>query len=266
MVKPIPEEDRKKWHGKSGKESFARPHSLEVLLDSATGKYATGLTEKDIEYLKSQGCSFDLSDTYDPVKAHTYWGSNAAKIKLPNHTMILDESRIQDYIKIRNLKASKFVANSLKDWQEGLYPEATHIIYDEREEVEVKATKIQQKNKAIGMILKMSLDDKTNVVRLLSDASVKGRSQDFIDVEVDKIINDPEKLDQFFDLFKMPKEEFVIRAQILEGIHRRILTKEGPSIFYMGEKLGFDMEETVKYFLDPNNQQVKITLLEKLTA
>ncbi len=265
VIKPIPE--KKSWHGKNGKESFARPHSLEVLLDPSTGRYATGLTNEDIEFLRTKhNINLDLSDHFDPDKPHPYWGSNGAKIKLPNHTMLMDDEKPLDFIKIKNLKASKFVANSFKDWEDGLYPEATHIIYDEREEVGMKATKVAKKNKAVGILLKMSTAQKINVVRLVSEKSVKGRSPEFIEVELDEIVNDNDKLDEFFKCINMKQEEFTVKAQILEGLDRRILTQEGNSIHYMGEKLGFDIDETVKYFLDPNNQQIKVAILEKLSA
>lgn len=263
IIKPIPEQS--KWHGKTGKDSFARPHGLEVLLDSATGKYATGLTEEEtIEYQIKTG--LDLSNTYKHGEPHPYWSTTSAKIKLPSHSLILNTEKDTDFIKIKNLKASKFVANSFKEWEDGLYPEATHIIYDEVEDVEMKATKVQRKNKAILWLAKQSLDYKTNIVRLLSEKSVAGRSQDFIDVEVDALLNNNETLEEIITLISMDKAEFTVRATIQEGINRRVLTMEGNAIFYMGEKLGFDMDDTVKYFLDPNNQQLKVVVMQKIQA
>lgn len=265
IIKPIPE--KKAWHGKNGKESFARPHSIEVLLDSQTGRYATGLTPKDIEYLReTHNINLDLSDTFHPEKPHPYWGSNGAKIKLPNHTMILNDDRPLDFIKIKNLKASKFVADSLKAFEDGEFPEATHIIYDEKEEVEAKASKIAKKNKAIGIVNKLSKDEKISFVRLLSNEGTAGRSDDFISVKMDEIVNDSEKVDQFLSLLRLDKAEVSVRASIAEGLYNRVLTKEGSAIYYMGEKLGFDLEDTVNYFTDPNNQLTKVAFLEKLAA
>lgn len=67
--------------------------------------------------------------------------------------MILDDTIALEFVKIKVLKASKFVANSLKDWENGLYPEATHVIYDESEEVGIKATKIQKKKESCKTFL-----------------------------------------------------------------------------------------------------------------
>lgn len=258
IIKPLPSE---KWHGKNGKESFSRPASLEVLYDSETGRYATGLTEEErAKYEKITG--LDLSDNFNPTEPHPFWGSNAAKIKLPNHTMILDDTRPLDFIKIKNLKASKYVANSVKEHEEGLWPDATHVIFDEQEEVQLVASKLQRKNKARAATLTMSLDEKTNLVRLLSDKTINGRSQDFIDVELDNIIEN--QIDDFAKFYKMDKTEVTTRAKIMEALSKNILTKEGSSIFYMGDKLGHDFEQVVAYFTDPDNQMIKVAILEKL--
>ena len=64
----------------------------------------------------------------------------------------------------------------------------------------------------------------------------------------------------------MDKQELYIRAMVQEAIYKNILTKEGMSIYYMGDMLGTDYEEVVKYFLDPNNQKQKVIILERLTV
>jgi len=43
-VRPI---EKKKWHGKTGKDSFARPVVVEALINVRTNTYDTGLTEED---------------------------------------------------------------------------------------------------------------------------------------------------------------------------------------------------------------------------
>ena len=43
-IKPL---DKERWHGKTGKESFTQPTKIKALYDVSTGRYATGLKEKD---------------------------------------------------------------------------------------------------------------------------------------------------------------------------------------------------------------------------
>lgn len=269
LVKPVP---TKKWHGKDGKDSFSRPQSFDVLYDSSTGGYATGLTEEEErEYGKKMGV--DLSNKFHQEEPHDYWGTTAARIKLPNHTMAFNLAIASDYVKVKNMKASKLVANSLQEWEAGKWPEATHIIYDEAQEVDLKASKIQNYQKCLVILSKMSTDEKTNMMALLSDKSSSGRSNNFVDVELNSLLSSVEnpqgadaKIEEFLRYAKMDAAESTTRAQILEGIHKGVITKEGHSHYYMGEKLGHDFEATVAYFMEPNNQQIKIAILEKITA
>ena len=258
-IRPL---DIPRWHGKQGKEAFTQPHTIEALYDHSTGGYATGLSEKEeIEYSKKMG-GVDLSNHFNQDAPHPFWGSKMGRIKLENATMILDDTIALEFVKIKVLKASKFVANSLKDWENGLYPEATHVIYDESEEVGIKATKIQKKKKAVKLSYELDKASQANIVQILTGKSVRNRSQDFIDIEIDEFIN--ERTDEFLVQAQMDKKDLSIRAAVLEAIFRNILTKEGTSIFYLSDKIGFDFESTIEWFKDPQNQNMKVSILDKL--
>lgn len=257
-IRPI---DSKKWHGKKGKESFTQPKVVEVLYDPATGKYATGLTDEEaLEYGKRLGVNLSNDFSYD--KPHPYWSSKAAEIRLENHTMVLDMEKPADFVKVKNMKASKQVANSVKEYEDGLYPDATHVIFDESEEVDLKASKIQTKEKATIIASKMSKDEKINIIQILSQKSLRGRSDNFVSVEMDTILND--QATDFLRYATMDKQEVYVRAAILECIHRNILTKEGSAVYYMGEQIGMDYESAVSWFKDPQNSKMKVSILEKI--
>jgi hypothetical protein len=246
-VRPLPVT---RWHGKKNKESFARPKAVEVLYDPKTGRYATGLTEEEEEkYSKIMGVS--LSDIFNANEPHPYFSTKPATIMLENRTMIFNPTIPADYVKIKNMKASKLVANSMLEWEQGKWPEATHVIFDESEENHTKATKVQLKQEAYAFLPKMTDDDKAAIVQILSERTVRGRSTDFLNVEVDAIIT--EKTDDFLRYMKMGRQEVGLRA------------KEGSSIFYMGDHLAVDYEGAVEWFRDPNNQKLKISIMEKLT-
>lgn len=259
-VRPI---IKKTWHEKTGVESFKQPTVIEVLFDPSTGAYATGLNpEEEAKYSKLLGV--DLSSRFDNASAHPYWSTAPAKIKLPNRTVIFNDEKPVEYVKIKNLRASKFCANSLKELEEGKWTEAEFVIFDESEEVAVKATKIQRKNKCIAIASKLSLEEQTNIIQILSDKSIHGRSQDFVSVELDKVIE--EQPDEFIRLSKMDKAEVYTRATILEAIYRNVLNKESAAIYYMGERLANDYEDSVQWFLDPQNSKMKVAIMEKLTS
>lgn len=259
-VRPL---ERKQWHGKKGKESFAAPKVVEALYNTNLGRLDTGLDEKEEkEYGIKLGVVLD--STYNPEIAHPVWSSKTFQVKLENMPQFFDTTKPLDFVKVKLMKASKYVANSMKEYEAGLFPQATHVIFDEEEEVALKATKIQQKSKAILVASKLSADEKINIVQVLSNKSLRGRSNDFIDVEIDNIIDT--RVEDFMRYAKMDKQEVYVRAAILEAIHRNILTKEGSSIFYMGDVLGMDFESTVEWFINPQNAKIKVKILEQLNS
>lgn len=259
-VRPI---EKKKWHGKMGKESFAQPISVRVLYSHSTGAYATGLTtEETEEYSKKLGVN--LGNTFNPQKAHDYWDTNAAKIKLPNYPVFFDNTIPLEFVRIKNLKASSRVANSWKEYQQGKFPLATHVIFDESEHIEVKATRIQKRRKCYKLAQEMSTDSLINIISIISDKRVRGRSQNFIDVQLEEVIEN--NTIQFLRYAQMDSKEVFVRASLQEAVYRNILTKEGVSIYYMGDKIANSFEDAVIYFMDPQNQVLKTSILEKLNS
>jgi hypothetical protein len=257
-IKPLPVE---KWHKKKGKDSFSQPKTIEVLYNNETGRYDTGLSEEDAEkYGKAMGV--DLGDNFNPNEPHPHWSTKAAWISLPNQTLILDTVKNSEFVKVANLKASKYVANSMKEYNEGLWPDATHVIYSEEEEREEKATKFQIEQQVSVKLNGMSLDAKTAIVRVLSKIPIKSNSQNFIDgVIYDLLKEDPNEI---LRVLNMGKEEVTVRATVLELLQKNILTKQAGKIQYMGEVIALDYEDAIKYFKDPNNMEMKVRLMEKL--
>lgn len=255
-VRPI---QKKTWHGKVGEESFKSGIVVEVLYDPQQGGYATGLTEEEAEeYGKKLGV--DLSNTFNATEAHAYWGSKAGAIKLDNVPMFFDTDNPRDYVKVANMKASKFVANSMNELNK--WPNATHVIYSEEEEAKEKASKIQLRNRASGIFMKLSTDDKLNFIQLMGQKSLRGRSQDHIDTELDALIQkDPEK---FISFTNMDKEDFAIMATLYEAIHRNVLIKQANNITYMGDVIAADIDDGIKWFKDPQNSKIKALIYQKL--
>lgn len=260
-IKPLP---LKKWHGKEGKDSIAQPIRFEVLYDPETGKYATGLTEDEAtKYSKLLG-GVDLSDGYSADKPHPYWSTQAASMKLPNHTIILHTERPAEFVKWKNLRASSQVANSLKEWQDGKYPFATHYIHDETEEVELKAGKIQRKLECVHLMASMSPEEMASLVQIISDKPMRTKSAQAILTALDEIVE--QKPDEFLKWAKADKGDVYLRATVLEAIHRGILTKEGTAVHYMSDRIGSDVDEAVNWFAHPDNQKQKVIILGKLTV
>lgn len=257
-IKPIEVE---KWHGKSGKESFGQPLKLKALYNKKTGRYSTGLKEEDRIRLEKL-TNFDLSDNFNPQQPHPFWDTEAATVTLPNHTIILNTSIPLDEIKYFITKASDFVANTESEYAEGKYPSATHVIFDEEEEVKIKATKAAIRTEAYKKALKMSVEQKRQIILILNGKNVRNQSNDFIEVEMDDILT--KQPEMFLEYVDRDKAYLSTKAMVLEGIYKSVLSKRGDSIYYMDELLGATIDDAVNYLNDPKNQSFKLIILEKL--
>ena len=258
-VRPI---ESKRWHNKTGQESFTRPKKIQALVDGSTMKYATGLTDQDKKDLVKKGVSYDLTDNYNSDNPHPFWDSNMAIIKLENNTMFFDTANALDFIKIRVMKASKYVANSMAEYDLGAWPEATHVIFDEAEQAQVLASKVETKNTAIIESSKLSLDRKVQLILVLGGKNMKNQSADFVAVELDKIITkDPS---EFLRYLNMDKKQTASHALVLEALQKSVLRREGQRIFHMDSPLGIDEIEVAEYLSKEENQDIKMLILSKI--
>ena len=257
-VRPI---EHKRWHNKTGQESFTRPKKIQALVDGNTMKYATGLTNEDIKKLVKEGISHDLSDHYNG-EPHPFWDSNMAVIKLENNTMFFDLANSIEFIKVKIMKASKYVANSMAEYEAGVWPEATHVIYDEAEQASVLASKVEEKNTAIIEASKLSLERKVQLILVLGGKNMKNQSADFVAVELDKIIQkDPR---EFLRYLNLDKKQLASHALVLEALQKSVLRKEGQRIFHMDSPLGIDEIEVAEYLSKEENQDIKMMILSKI--
>lgn len=273
-VRPL---EIKRWHGHKGKESFTRPKRLNVLVDEETRQYATGLNYTDKNYTDPDDpkkklteaeyygkiLKKDLSPIYLEDELHPFWDSKDPKVKLENRTMLFDHNIPIEHIRIQVMKASKFVANSMKEWEEGLYPYATHVITDEAEEVESKATKVQIKNQAIIKLSDTPVDRKIQLVLILDGKNLRGASDNTITVEVDKLVE--KKPDEVLRYLNMDKEQTAMHALVLEALQKNTLRKQGHKIMYYDSNIGNSVEEVIDYLQLDENQDLKLRIMSAIT-
>lgn len=259
-LRPIPSKEQP-WHGKTGEESFKVPSKCDVLVNADTNTYATGLTDAEAkEYGAILG--LDLSNKFDRSTIHPTWTSNAFTIILGEATQVFDTTKPRDFVKVKILKASKLVANSMKEYEMGEFPYATHVIDDEQQEMERKASKIESKTMAWELMPKLSMEDKCDIIQILRNKSLRNKPASFVNVEIDEIIN--ENAAEFIKFAKMNKETTFIHALIKEALYRNVLTKEGNAIHFMGDFLAASEDDAITYFKDPNQQRLKATIIGKM--
>lgn len=256
LVKPL---DVKKWHGKKNEEDFSRAKVIQALVDVNTNRYKTGLTEEEEEkYGKLLGKN--LSSLYNPEEPHPFWDSRQGEVRLENVTQILNPDFADHYVKIAVMKASKFVANSYKEWEEGLWPHATHVLLDEEDEVEIKASKLEAKNQAVLEGSKLSKERKIEIVFVISGKLLKGKSDNFVNVAFGELVDkNPEEVLRYI---RMNKETMSNHALVLEAIQKNVFMRDGHRILYHDSVLGQDVSEVITYLSDPKNQEFRIRILD----
>lgn len=280
QVKPVSSE---RWHGKKGAESFKRPHSIPALVDAETLTYKTGLdyfkksfTHPDNPEIKLTEAEYyglllkqDLSNQFDTEKPHPFWDSKMSNIKLENRTMFFDPENPIDYVRIKILKASKYVANSLTEHEEGLWPEATHVIFDEAEEIESLSKTVELKKQATIECAKLSKDKKIALIMVLSAdgdylkaRNLKGKSDAFVEVELSKIIES--NAEGIIEFINRSPEQALTHAMVLECLQRNVLYKEGHRIKYHESVIGESVADAVDYLLRPEQSEFKLRLTAQI--
>lgn len=258
-VRPLEKEN---WHNKKGKDSFKRPITIEALVGVDTGQFTTGLSDNDRERLE-KATGQNLSPDYIVGKPHEFWNSPAGVIKLEYKTNIFDTKKPFDEIKVKVLKASDLVANSMKEYEEGKFPGAIFVIFDEAEEVEMKAEKAAVKRQVVIESSKLTKTRKAEIVQILSGVSVRNQTENYIDWKLDEEVKD-KGAEKVLILIQRDKARTSLHAIILEALQKNVLRKEGSGIYYMDDQIGFDLEAAIDYLEDKKNQALKAQILEKI--
>lgn len=272
-IRPI---EKEKWHGKKGAESFQRPITIRALYDPAIMGYATGLSYKGVYNIPENTeelteaeyygklLKYDLSNVYDPDNAHPFWDGPLGSVKLENKTMLLDLSKPLNYVRYKILLSSKYVANSLQDVEKGLFPSATHYIFNEREDIEKKAIKTNMIKQAIIKSSSLTRTRKIEIINVLENANLKEQSDDFIEVNLARLIETKTK--EVLRLMDLDKEDLALHSTILEALQKSVLRKEKgkDTILYFGEPIGTDIYDTIQFLKRDENQDIKLRILESI--
>lgn len=256
QVRPI---ERLSWHGKTGKESFKNVKIIQALPNPNTFKYETGLEEEDVEWLKKQGVAYDLSDSFIEGVAHPFWDSPTAFVHLENATKIYDTNKPIERIHVGVMKASPYVANSMREYEQGLFPEATHVIFSEAEENEIVAARVDIKNKAIVASMKLSDAKKANIIMIITGKNFRGKDSNTITVEYDKVLEANPKA--VLKQAEGDSETLALHALVLEALQKSVLKKTARGITYFETLLGLDEYDAIEFLKEEDNQEIKLRLI-----
>ena len=263
-IRPIPE--RNGIRDYSDKlEYFSQAHTIPCLVDPVTLRYATGLSEDDVKYLKEENFPYEISDRYIRGVAHEFWESTMLKVALVNTPMFLYPGRsLMDFVRYKYLLVSQYIYSSEAEMLSGTKTEATHYIYDEGEANNIKATVIEKRNSLINKVSKLSLKRKRDMILLIYNENTENKDEDYLTVRFEDIYADKEKSLELGILLKGQVADLTLQAEIKTAIQKNVLRRTKQGIFFFESNLGF-AEEDVKEFLSQDaNQEILLTIKQKI--
>jgi hypothetical protein len=263
-VRPVPKENV--WHGVDDPDkNFDQEKVYEVYYNTNTGKYDLNMTpEEKTKFEKLLGT--ELDDTFDYQKPHPLFSTRPYQIRLPNRTVFFNTTIPLEAFKVQIMKSPTFpfVANSVRAFENGDYPNATHIIYDEADEVSVKAQAVQQKSNCLRLASKLTLEEKAAIIRIITGESVRVQSNDYVDVALNDIFEDKQKSDEFIQLVGEKKGSILVEGIVYQAIDKNVIIKQRGQLTFLGDPIGNDVDEVIRWLTDPQNSEVKKLLLDKL--
>jgi hypothetical protein len=246
IIKPI---KRESW---SGHHRFPKCKDTVIAAGGKDG-YVTGLTEEMATRLEKAL----LMKEGNLSKYSEFW--REYQVIISDKELQLDLSKPTDYIDYCVLKASNRVAPSLKERDN--YPKAEYIIYDVEEEAKVENQKVKAKKTAWVELAKMGITQMQEVLKVMGKP-YKIDVPELIENALSEIIE--KNPDEFLKIIKDPL--FKDRLFVENLVENNIVRKQGTKYYYGDDSLGFDLVSTIDFLKDPKNQDVKISLMQRLEA
>src|SRR6218665_179003 len=264
-IRPIPNRDGIKKFS-SNLEYFSQSHIISPFVDSTRLKYRTGLSADDIHYLKVvRKFPYDISDDYVKGVPHPFWESHLVKTELRNTPTFLFPSKSDiDFVRWKYLTVNDYIYRSQEELKTGCKPQTTHFIYNEEIENEIKATKVQRRNKVIRKISELSLSRKRDLILVLLNETTENKNEDYLTVRFEDVLANPKQFDELETLLSAKAEMVSLSAMIKSAIYKNILKRTKEGIFLYESNLGFREDDVREFLAKPENQEILLTIKAKI--
>jgi len=241
--------DRKNWAG------FTRYPKCKDTITTHQGRggFHTGLTKSQQSQLE-----VDLGEDPGTLASYSqYWMEYC--IHIHDKPLTLDLSKPKDFLDYQVCMQSRRVANSVTELDQ--WPKAEYVIYDAEEDAKKENTSVKARRQAFSKFGNMSTSEMKDVLKLMGKRA-DNMTATMIENEVDKVIQDnPE---EFNKILSLPNFKTRILIEDLLGINA--IRKSGTHYLVGDDVIGHDLESTILYLEDPKNQNLLISLKNKLEA
>lgn len=262
-IRPIPNRDGIRGFSQE-LEFFAQTHTISPFVNPVSRKYETGLSKEDLEYLESMNVPFDYkNDMYIRGIIHPFWESMQIKTVLEGTpTFLYPSSDILDFFKYKYLLASNYIYSSEEEMNSGAKPEATHFIFNEEKELEIKATKLEIRDALIQKVSKLSLAKKREYLTILLDENLDNKNESYIKVAFENLFEDKDKSVELELLLQNTAEANTILAEVKIAKQKNVLKSTKKGIFFFETNLGYSDEEVRDTLL--KDQELYLSIKSKI--
>lgn len=226
-----------------------------VIASIGRGGYITGLSEEESEALEKE-----LNYPKGMLSKNSpFWKDYAVIITEPE--IHLDLSIARDRLDYAILKGSKKVATSMREYNEGKYPKAKYVIHDIEEEAKIENVKVLAKKRAWKKLATMSITEMKQVLKLMGKKADNTKDEIVENTLATIIESNPDEFNKIIEI-----DNFKTRLLIEDLLSKNLLRKMGSKYLYGDDVIGYNLDEALQYLIDPKNQEILITLQEKLNS
>lgn len=225
-----------------------------------------GVTGDEEKELLSDYLGIDQDERDFNKRCRHFWAD--LRVEIPSDGKVLNITQddngypvsIKDYLIYEWAKKHKHVAENRAKMLDNSRKQ--YYIYDPDVEMKNQNKKVNLKKKAYAEFIKISDDkDKINMlITVLTDSDPDQMSTTQKENYLDQLIEDDP---QSFVAVATDKD-LEIKSQIAEMVSNNIITKISNQHWFVDEKLGDTLEQTVKYFKDKKNSETVNILKAKL--
>ena len=146
--------------------------------------------------------------------------------------------------------------------EEGGKPQATHYIFNEEIEDEIKAKKLLKNYNLIQTFLSFKENEKRSFLTMVFNEDFSDKSSDSLISKYEEAIND--KPDLVLKYINNSPGELSDKAFILKAIAKGIIRKNKKGLKYFDVDLGFTVEDAYNTLNTPDNVELFNNIKEKL--
>ena len=241
-----------------GTEDFDKGSVVECEVNR--GRFSTGLTSEERTYLEAL-TGHTLNDTFVPNKIHEFYQQPVGKLKLLNEVIFLDLSIPLNYIKYKFARNHFAIYSSLEASTTQEKSFATHYIHSEEDENANDISKAALIKKADALLASFNAKQMKHLYNVIFETDA--RLLDDATIEAKLVLYKTTNVNKFIDKASISKDMLSNISLCYIGIARNIIQYTNGFYSFETTALGTNVEEAGIVLSKPENQEMKIRLVNK---